>query len=203
MKGSVGGFFHSFVNYFKSNLMHRHKICRQFKSPGPKQVHTCLMQACICGKFMCSHTKHQTLWWTRHLSVTQETSSERAADPFLLFGSSPSHKCLWSCRNLKKKWKQWLGKPLNITHSVCERKLLRAHPWPLAYSLPSIYIKRLHCLKDLLKSKQIFSQPAKQVQHWEAEGIALNRPTSNLHSEVLCYHAVPGSQVSVNKFVGI
>lgn len=65
----------------------------------------------------------------------------------------------------------------------------------------------LHCSRHSLKSKHqhveaggVASAPSSQG---EADGIALTWLTSNLHSEVLGHHAVSGSQISVDKFVGI
>lgn len=75
---------------------------------------------------MCSRTRHQTLLWKRHLSATQETSSEQAAGPSLLFGSNPSHKYLWSCQNLKEKTNRgWGVRSMAFIVCVSERALLR------------------------------------------------------------------------------
>lgn len=108
----------------------------------------------------------------------------------------------------EEKWKQRLGKPLNIAYSVWERKLLRAHPFP--YPPPSSFCPstlRLHCFRHSLKSKHLFVKAGRVAStlsnQGEADGIALTWLTSNLHSEVLGHHAVPGSQISVDKFVGI
>lgn len=64
----------------------------------------------------------------------------------------------------EKKWKQRLGKPLNIAYSVWERKLLRASsaPSPPSSSFcPSTL--GLHCSRRSLKSKH---------QHVQAGGVA-------------------------------
>lgn len=90
-------------------------------------------------------------------------------------------------------------------HSFCVGEVApKSSSILLTSSLPlSIYIKtQAHTeiqTSILQASREGFSieQPVK------AEGIALTWLTSNLHSEVLCYHAVPGSQISVDKFVGI
>ncbi len=75
--------------------------------------------------------------------MTLETSSGQAAGPSLLFDSNPSHKCLWSCQNLKreiKKQKQSLGKPPTFSFWV-EEEAPESSSVPSPPSLPlSIHI---------------------------------------------------------------
>lgn len=97
---------------------------------------------CVCNGVMCSHTRHQTSLWTRHLLATLETSSGPAAGPSLLFGSNPSHKYLWSCQNLRRKMKKEVGEATKH-RSLCVGEEATQKPIrSFASSLPlSIYIK--------------------------------------------------------------
>lgn len=94
-------------------------------------------------------------------------------------------------------------------HSLCVgEEASKSSSIPLTSPLPlSIYIKTpLPQASTEVHWKHLFSRPAEGFsieQPGEVEGIVLTWLTSNLHSEVLCYHAVPGSQISVDKFVGI
>ncbi len=97
----------------------------------------------VCGKERCvlipdirhcsEHAIFQRLW--RHPADRQQALPSFTVVIRLI--NISRHAKIW-----REKWNQRLGKPLNITHSVRERKLLRAHPFPLTSSLPlSIYIK--------------------------------------------------------------
>ena len=140
------------------------------KPPGLGKVYTCIMQdcecVCVCNGVMCSHTRHQTSLWTRHLLATLETSSGPAAGPSLLFGSNPSHKYLWSCQNLRRKMKKEVG--VATKHrSLCvgeeEATQSPSVPSPPPSLCPSTL--RHRCLRHSLKIQTlIFQGPVEWVQ---------------------------------------
>lgn len=112
------------------------------------------------------------------------------------------HAKIWREKNeMKNENRDWESHETSLM--VCGRKALLFSPLPPL----SVYIRTPPATGNHWNPNTYSSRSVEGLQcratGGEAEDILLTWPTSNLHSEVLGHHAVPGSQISVDKFVGI
>lgn len=135
--------------------------------------------------------------------MTLETSIGQAAGPSLLFCSNLSRKCLSSFQNLKRKEKPMKTKGRESHKTSPPLRGRRSSIIPSFLPLtPSVYIKPPPLQAVVEIQTPIYHHRLVFGPEWPGRA-PLARLTSNLHSEVLGHHAVPGSQISVDKLVGI